>query len=121
MQIKKSYDPKQFKLDVQPIFQNPYESFSARKTVDTYLYNTALRLGIAKNKAEADKVVDEALKSVGMSLAVVKGKYATQFSGGELQRVSIARALITRPKLIIADEPVVGNRCIYEDEHRKPL
>ena len=43
---KKSYDPKQFKLDVQPIFQNPYESFSARKTVDTYLYNTALRLGI---------------------------------------------------------------------------
>ena len=91
---KKSYDPKQFKLDVQPIFQNPYESFSARKTVDTYLYNTALRLGIAKNKAEADKVVDEALKSVGMSLAVVKGKYATQFSGGELQRVSIARALM---------------------------
>ena len=105
---KKSYDPKQFKLDVQPIFQNPYESFSARKTVDTYLYNTALRLGIAKNRAEADKVVDEALKSVGMSLAVVKGKYATQFSGGELQRVSIARALITRPKLIIADEPVAA-------------
>ena len=105
---KKSYDPKQFKLDVQPIFQNPYESFSARKTVDTYLYNTALRLGIAKNRAEADKVVDEALKSVGMSLAVVKGKYATQFSGGELQRVSIARALITRPKLIIADEPTTA-------------
>ena len=43
-----------------------------------------------------------------MSLAVVKGKYATQFSGGELQRVSIARALITRPKLIIADEPVAA-------------
>ena len=32
---KKGYDPKQFKLDVQPIFQNPYESFSSRKTVDT--------------------------------------------------------------------------------------
>lgn len=105
---KKSYDPKQFKLDVQPIFQNPYESFSARKTVDTYLYNTALRLGIAKDKAEADKVVDEALGSVGMSLQVVNGKYPTQFSGGELQRISIARALITRPKLIIADEPVAA-------------
>ena len=70
---KKSYDPHQFKLDVQPIFQNPYESFSARKTVDTYLYNTALRLGIAKNRSEADNLVDEALKSVGMSLEVVKG------------------------------------------------
>ena len=105
---KKGYDPKQFRLDVQPIFQNPYESFSARKTVDTYLYNTALRLGIAKNRSEADKLVDDALKSVGMSLAVVKGKYPTQFSGGELQRVSIARALITQPKLIIADEPVAA-------------
>ena len=105
---KKGYDPKQFKLDVQPIFQNPYESFSMRKTVDTYLYNTALRLGICKSRSEADKVVDETLHSVGMSLQVVKGKYPTQFSGGELQRVSIARALITRPKLIIADEPVAA-------------
>ena len=93
---------------MQPIFQNPYESFSARKPVDSYLFNTALRLGIAKNKAEATNLVDDALKSVGLSLAVVKGKYPTQFSGGELQRVSIARALITRPKLIIADEPVAA-------------
>ena len=105
---KKSYNAKQFKLDVQPIFQNPYESFSARKPVDSYLFNTALRLGIAKNKAEATNLVDDALKSVGLSLAVVKDKYPTQFSGGELQRVSIARALITRPKLIIADEPVAA-------------
>ena len=105
---KRSYDKHQFKLDVQPIFQNPYESFSARKTVDTYLFNTALRLGIAKDRKEAEQKVDEALKSVGMSLEVVKGKYPTQFSGGELQRVSIARALITRPKLIIADEPVAA-------------
>ena len=105
---KKSYDPKQFKLDVQPIFQNPFETFSARKTVDTYLFNTALRLGISKNREEAEKLVDEVLRSVGMSLAVVKGKYPTQFSGGEQQRVSIARALITRPKLIIADEPVAA-------------
>ncbi len=105
---KKAYHPKQFKLDVQPILQNPYESFSARKTVDTYLFNTALRLGISKNREEAEKLVDETLRSVGMSLAVVKGKYPTQFSGGELQRVSIARALITRPKLIIADEPVAA-------------
>ena len=104
----KKYDHKRFKLEVQPIFQNPYESFSSRKTVDTYLFNTALRLGISKNREEAEKLVDEVLRSVGMSLAVVKGKYPTQFSGGELQRVSIARALITRPKLIIADEPVAA-------------
>ena len=105
---KKGYDPHQFRLDVQPIFQNPFETFSMRKTVDTYLYNTALRLGICKTRAEADKLIDETLHSVGMSLQVVQGKYMTQFSGGELQRVSIARALLTRPKLIIADEPVAA-------------
>ncbi|MDR2650263.1 MAG: ABC transporter ATP-binding protein [Clostridiales bacterium] len=105
---KKNYNPLRFRLDVQPIFQNPYESFSMRKTVDTYLFNTALRLKIAKNHAAAEELIDETLKSVGMSLAVVRGKYPTQFSGGELQRISIARALITRPKLIIADEPVAA-------------
>ncbi len=105
---KKSYDPKQFKLDVQPIFQNPFETFSPRKTVDTYLFNTALRLGICKSHQEAEALIDETLKNVGMSLAVVKDKYPTQFSGGELQRVSIARALITKPKLIVADEPVAA-------------
>jgi len=99
-------DNLKFFNEVQPIFQNPFEAFSARKPVDTYLFNTALRLKIAKNKAEATEKVDEALKSVGLSLALVKGKYSSQFSGGELQRVSIARALITRPKIIIADEPV---------------
>ena len=105
---KKNYDPKQFRLDVQPIFQNPFETFSMRKTVDSYLYNTVLRLGICRNKDEATKLIDETLHSVGMSLEVVKDKYPTQFSGGELQRVSIARALLTRPKLIIADEPVAA-------------
>ena len=105
---RKAYDPKQFKMDVQPIFQNPFETFSMRKTVDSYLFNTALRLGICKNRAEAEKLIDETLHNVGMSLEVVQGKYPTQFSGGELQRISIARALITRPKLIIADEPVAA-------------
>ncbi len=105
---KKHYRSMQFRLDVQPIFQNPYESFSARKPVDFYLYNTALRLKIAKNKEEADKLIDQTLRDVGLSLEAVKGKYNAQFSGGELQRVSIARALLTKPKLIIADEPVAA-------------
>ena len=105
---KKSYNAKQFKLEVQPIFQNPYESFSARKPVDSYLFNTALRLGIAKNKAEATNLVDDALKSVGLSLAVVTGKYPTQFSGGELQRVKLASKLDERGQIFILDEPTDG-------------
>jgi len=102
------YDFKSFRKDVQPIFQNPYETFSMRKRVDSYLFSTAKRVrGVRKHK-EMEEVVDEVLHSVGMSLAAIKGKYASQFSGGELQRISIARALIPRPKFIVADEPVAA-------------
>ena len=105
---RKTYDSRAFRLDVQPIFQNPYETFSTRKPVDSYLFNTALRLKIARNRAEASDLIDDVLKSVGMSLETIRKKYPSQFSGGELQRISIARALITKPKLIIADEPVAA-------------
>jgi len=102
------YDFKKFRKDIQPIFQNPYETFSMRKSVDSYLFSTANKLGGAKNRKDAESIVDDVLRNVGLSLAVVKGKYAAQFSGGELQRISIARALIPRPKLIVADEPVAA-------------
>ena len=91
---------------VQPIFQNPFEAFNARKRVDKYLFNAALRLKIAANRKEAREIVAEVLESVGLDLSRVEGKYANQFSGGELQRISVARSLIPRPKLIVADEPV---------------
>lgn len=91
---------------VQPIFQNPFEAFSMRKSVDAYLYDTALKLNVAKTRSEATDVVAETLKQVGLDLNTVKGKYPNQFSGGELQRISVARGLIPRPKIIVADEPV---------------
>lgn len=91
---------------VQPIFQNPFTAFSMKRTVESYLYETSLNLGMAKNKEEARALITETLGRVGLGYEQVKGKYPNQFSGGELQRISIARALITRPKVIVADEPV---------------
>jgi peptide/nickel transport system ATP-binding protein len=90
---------------VQPIFQNPFEAFSAHRTVDMYLSNTATRVA-GLSKAEAVDAMTEALRLVGLEYRDVRGKYPNQFSGGELQRVSVARALIPHPKIIVADEPV---------------
>lgn len=97
---------KEFRKMVQPIFQNPFTAFSSRRTVDSYLYDTAYNLCNAKGKDQAKEVITEVLKGVGLNLQNIEGKYPNQFSGGELQRISIARALMTRPKLIVADEPV---------------
>ena len=91
-----------FRRLVQPIFQNPFESFSIHMPVDFYLYQTAINLGIATDEESARPAVNEALRSVGLELGRVGGKYVQQFSGGELQRIAIARALIPKPRLIVA-------------------
>lgn len=95
-----------FMSNIQPIFQNPFEAFNPLKRVDRYLFATARRFGAAASAVEMEKASDEALRKVGLSLAEVRGRFPHEMSGGQLQRVAIARALASRPKLIIADEPV---------------
>lgn len=95
----------EFLSTVQPIFQNPFESFSRYRTLDSYLHDTARHVK-RLDRDEARDAVEEALASVGLSYSDVRGKYLHQFSGGELQRISIARALIPHPNIVVADEPV---------------
>lgn len=98
-------DKTEFLRSVQPIFQNPFEAFNRYRTIDMYLYETATRV-LKLGQAEAINAIEEALAAVGLEYKDVRGKYPNQFSGGELQRASVARALIPHPTLIIADEPV---------------
>jgi ABC-type oligopeptide transport system ATPase subunit len=98
-------DKAQFLRTVQPIFQNPFEAFSRYRPIDAYLFETATRVA-GLTEANVGRAVEEALAIVGLEYADVLGKYPNQFSGGELQRASVARALIPHPSLIVADEPV---------------
>jgi peptide/nickel transport system ATP-binding protein len=91
---------------IQPVFQNPFESFNPLKKVTTYLDHTAKTYRGTRSPAETREVVDGVLHSIGLSIQEVEDRYPNEFSGGQLQRISIARALITQSRILVADEPV---------------
>ena len=103
--IAAAADPRDHWREVQSVFQDPYGAFNQFFTIRSQLKASFHLFKKKPPKQEIEDRVDQALLNVNIRPKEVEGKYPFELSGGQMQRMLLARIFILRPKVLIADEP----------------